>query len=636
MRSRPRAQLQKKYVNTQNLLNSAREARDHNQIPLAVRLYMETLDLDPECVAALTELGGLVVGHGRPNEGEQLLRKAIEIDPDSFNALKWLTTLTIGRAGGIEAVKFGLRAIQVHPDDAQAHVALGLAQLGAGQNEFAISSFERAISLSPEMAGAYHNLGVAYQREERFDQAIEAFQNAIKNNPKLAESHLHLARTFLANQQGGAALASAKIASELLPNSLAVKRVLTAASYTAVISDRKSDYIGEAIANTPNSAFLHALKASRLQDDGDFTGAEASLNESIRLNPKQGFAYYVLSHNRKLGEADRTLFDKAASFSSDPTIDRVERQYLNYGLGKYYDDLGEFERAIHSLDLANEAFSDINDLVGMAEADRHSQRVDGIIKMVSNEFLSQLDNVGLESHKPIFIVGMPRSGTTLLEQILSRHSQIGAAGELPFWRDSSRRIINLHTEEFQVRELLSSAERYLDLLHKISPDSGRVTDKFPSNYLFIGLLKKVFPNGKIIHARRNPIDTCLSIYMRPFFASHFGGSNRERIVENYRGYQRLMAHWKEVLPQDSFLDMDYESLVGHPEQETKRLIEFLDLEWDENCLHPEKGDRSVITFSKWQVRQPVYTSSVARWKRYEPWLGVFGSLQADDLPPLKE
>jgi hypothetical protein len=169
----------------------------------------------------------------------------------------------------------------------------------------------------------------------------------------------------------------------------------------------------------------------------------------------------------------------------------------------------------------------------------------------------------------------------------------------------------------------------LEFIRSKAPGKAHVTDKFPSNYVYLGLLHLIYPKARFIHARRNPLDTCLSIYMRPFSTNQGLGRTRRQIVDSYRLYRDSMQHWGEVLGPDRFITVDYEQLVLNPEPMIRKVIEYCGLQWEDACLRPEEGDRRVLTFSMWQVRQPVYTSSVERWRKYEPWLGIFRELIDD-------
>jgi hypothetical protein len=235
--------------------------------------------------------------------------------------------------------------------------------------------------------------------------------------------------------------------------------------------------------------------------------------------------------------------------------------------------------------------------------------------------------VGVDDTRPVFILGLPRSGTTLAEQILSSHPAVAAGGELGFWGTYGAWALSPGADPFAPRAIQEMAERYQAELRRISPDALRVTNKNPFNFHFIGLIRLVFPRAFIIHCRRHAVDNCLSMYMSYFAApdNNFMG-DREELVFYYHQYTRLMQHWREVLPPERFLELDYEAVVADPEAQTRRLVGFCDLEWNDACLRPERNRRAVSTASSWQVRQPVYRSSVERWRNYEPWLGPLASL----------
>ena len=610
----------------EELVRTARTADSTGRVEQAVFLCNQALDLDPTCVEALLILGSVAARHGKVAEAEEILREAISIDPDSYDALRWLTTLLIGRNGGGDAVEFGRRAVALRPNLAENHVILGMAALGHGDVGLAITSLERAVEIDPRLSAAYHNLGVAYQRDENFDAAIQAFRRAIALSPSVVESHLHLARCCLAKDQGDEALECAHRVLELRPDSRDGKQLLADATYVAVHGDNGLEHIEAAIAHNPESHFPYALMGSRLQEQGDFVGAEDSIQRSIALQPDQGFAYYLLAHNRKIRADDRPIIEQIGAISRKSCLGIEDRQYIHFGLGKAYDDLGEFERAIHHFDLAHEQ-DDVEDVYRNGQPQNwYTLRAKRWTQLLTKEVLDRFSHLGMESQEPIFIFGMPRSGTTLLEQIVSRHSRVGAAGELFYWRDSCHRIVNLQKGALNSKEVSKVGQKYLEQIRSISPGKAHVTDKFPSNYVYLGLLHLVFPRAIFLHARRHPLDTSLSIYMRPFSTNQGLGRTRQEIVETYRSYRASIDSWRDTLAPNRFFDVDYEQMVQDPEGMTRKVIQFCGLAWEDACLRPQEGDRRVITFSKWQVRQPVYTTSVERWRNYEPWLGIFREL----------
>ena len=271
--------------------------------------------------------------------------------------------------------------------------------------------------------------------------------------------------------------------------------------------------------------------------------------------------------------------------------------------------------------------------VGIAPFDRAqlSQTAEFLIHTFTPDFFSSHDDAGLDSDVPIFVVGMMRSGTTLAEQILSSHADVGGAGEQLFWPEragSSERLFQMVGGRPELLEdrLQLLAKEYLALLAKLSPDTSHVVDKMNTNYLLLGLLHVAFPKAKIIHMNRHPVDTCLSIWATPVANGIDLCASKENIVFAYQQYLRIMDHYRLVLPKETLLDVQYEELVTDQERVTREISDFCGLVWDEACLRPEANERSVKTPSVWQVRQPIYKTSTARWKKFEPWLGAFAEL----------
>jgi len=255
----------------------------------------------------------------------------------------------------------------------------------------------------------------------------------------------------------------------------------------------------------------------------------------------------------------------------------------------------------------------------------HAAGIDRQIDAFTAEFFSRNAALGCDWEVPILILGMLRFGTTLIEQILSSHPDVAAGGELAFWgeRAAGFRIESGNIDRAWVE---AAAREYRVLLTDISPTARRVTDKRPQNFHYVALIHAVFPRARIIHCRRHPVDTCLSIYFQSFARRMDFAYDRADLLSFYRQYSRLMAHWRDVLPADRLFEVQYEELVADRELWTRRMIGFCGLDWDEACLHSERNQRPLRTASVWQARQPVYGTSVARWRHYEPWLGPLGSL----------
>ncbi len=359
---------------------------------------------------------------------------------------------------------------------------------------------------------------------------------------------------------------------------------------------------------------------------GRFSEAKQCFQQSIESNALQSLAYYGWAQSNKITPSDRAILDKALEVSASPETHVEDRMYLHYVLGKGYADLGNYEQSMREFDLANaDAFQFLLNGKPFPKG-RYAQIIDANIATFSKDFFQKNRGVGSNSRKPIFVVGMMRSGTTLVEQILSSHPQVGAAGEVEYWLDSGPRLFNVDSRTVQTKQLVGAINQYLGVLDSVCPGSDRIMDKMPQNFQMLGLIHLAFPKAPIIHIRRNPVDTCISIYTTAYQGSPAFAHDRDSIVFAYRQYQRLVAHWRKVLPSDRFLEVDYEELTGNPEPIIRRMIAFCGLPWHEACLHPERNDRLVTTPSLWQVRQPLYRSAVNRWKVYEPWLGSFREL----------
>ena len=323
---------------------------------------------------------------------------------------------------------------------------------------------------------------------------------------------------------------------------------------------------------------------------------------------------------------DEHLLGRIDAALQDPEMDDNNRAVLLLARGKALDDLGRYEEAMKSLDAA----SALRSRALSIDITQFERQVDATIALFTSGILASRAS-GNSDRTPVLIVGMPRSGTTLVEQIVSSHPEAAGAGELAFWRERLQIPLKAGAGALNQEFLSDTAVEYLQDLQVTSKTALRVCDKDPFNFLAVGLIHLAFPRAAIIHCRRNPLDTALSIHQTHFSKMTGMPNGGDDLVRYFRSYRRLMAHWRQVLPKDRMYEVDYERLTYEPHSEIPKLIQHLGLSWDQACLHPHLNSRLVQTPSGWQVRQSINTGSVGRWKHYEPWLGPLAALMPE--PP---
>ena len=379
------------------------------------------------------------------------------------------------------------------------------------------------------------------------------------------------------------------------------------------------------LALEPNNAMARWGLGFYLSVQGRFDEALPQLEQACALDQHPVGAYYNLVTAKRVTEVDRPLIKRITAVLESGVLCGVERIKAHYALGKAFDDLHDYASAIRHFDAANAIESSLS----VYHRDQVAAWIAKLIARYTPGYFDLHGGLGTSDEKPVFIIGMPRSGTTLVEQILSSHPLVAAGGEMRFWLQRGPAWEDSGPDGLSSPAINGLADDYRAELLRIAPDASRVTNKMPHNFMWIGLIHLVFPRARIIHCRRHPVDTCLSIYFTYFARRQTFASDRSNLVFEYRQYQRLLEHWRSVLPSDCFLDVDYEALVADRDAWTRRLVDFCGLDWDDACLQHERNRRAVATASLWQARQPVYRSSVARWRSYEPWLGELRQL----LPP---
>jgi Flp pilus assembly protein TadD len=498
---------------------------------------------------------------------------------------------------------------------------LGLVCLRCRRAAEAIGWFKRSLALRPNFARTHHHLATALEQTGDEEAALAAYRLAIALNPQLAEANNRIAALMLVKGKRREAAEAYDRASAAARGTSFGRLCRVNALMARDQTTEAEDQLRRLIAREPANSETHRLLGNLLAEEGRFDEAATSIERSIALAPRQVSGYDVLVLSRRLTEADRPLVARMLARLEAGDLTELDRMRLNFAVGKALDDLGDYGGAMRHFDAANQVRHGLSRLPRSLFA----QRIDWLIGRFTGEFFAANRAIGRDDEIPVLVLGMPRSGTTLTERIISSHSRVGGGGELDFWNEHGPAGVEAETDQ-----LAAAADRlywdYRRLLRSVAPDALRITDKMPFNFLWLGLIHLIFPSARIIHCRRNPIDTCLSIYTNQFTMRWDFASDRGDLVFYYRQYLRLMDHWRRVLPPDRLTEVEYEDVTADPEGTARRLIAFCGLDWDPACLEPEHNRDPVRTASMWQARQPIYRRSVERWRNYEPWLGELRQL----------
>jgi tetratricopeptide (TPR) repeat protein len=517
-----------------------------------------------------------------------------------------------------------LQAVLLDANHFEAHHALGSALLQSGRFADASAILLRAAELRPGSAAAWADLGASYDRQNLHQQAIEAYRRTVEIAPKLGDVLVRLGELYAMSSRLEEAGDCFERAAELSLDSTKARLCRSDVHMLRGDIAGAEQWARNALDLEPMSSPAHATLAGLLYVQGRFEEAAISFEAALQLDPKAARCWHGLADCRTYSEADNSLLDRMNAVLQRDDLSDVERMTLHFAVGKVYDDRRDYARAMLHFDAANRLRAkDLRfDGAGFAAL------VDRNIRRFTRDFIASKTAYATQDTKPLFIVGMYRAGTTLVEQIVSSHPQIAPGGELTVWAPTDLEI-DAATGEFDPDRERSAISRYLSVLQRIGPAAARVTDKLPFNFLRLGAIHLLMPKAKIIHCRRDPIDTCLSIYTSLFNSRVNFAARKDDLAFCYQQYLRMMDHWRMVLPADVFLDVHYEKLIVDREAETRRLIAFAGLDWDDACLRPEQNARAIGTASARQARQPVYATSLQRWRHYEPWIGELRQL----LPP---
>lgn len=515
-----------------------------------------------------------------------------------------------------ERIYHQLKGVEV--EEVASIVSVGGLAMHFGDTEKAIELFEKVVSSGQGSADHFFLLGHAYNNAARVEDACDMFSRSIEINPDNPAPYVSLGQLEYHSGNNESAARHLKQAVELAPDQVIAYFDLVIALRNIGEHQQALDYAKKMVELNPDAANLASLGRTYFEM-GDLGLAEQYFRKAISVQPEYGISYYEMAHLKKYTDEDAAFIQSAETILQQQ-LPAHESSHIHFALGKVYNDCGEWDKAITHFHQGNEQVK--------SESEPQSKYIYfELAKQIYNEQLFvELSGTGHRSEVPVFVVGMPRSGTTLVEQIIASHPDAFGAGELRTISDIDASLLpsaNLIGTAGDVSPtaaaLLEQAEMHLAKLAKVSDSASRVVDKMPENFLRLGLIHLLFPAAKIIHVVRNPLDTCLSIYFQSFrnvAMSH----HLEWIANYYAFYREVMTYWRSVLPEGTIVDVSYEELVAEPEHQIRQLIEVCGLPWDDACLESHNSDRAVTTTSLWQVRQPIYTSSSRRWRHYAKYL----------------
>jgi tetratricopeptide (TPR) repeat protein len=614
-------------IGTANTLCALGRARE------SVALYQQALEIDPRSPAAHNNLGNAFQELGECAKAVGCYRQALAIKPDDAethcnlgNALRQLGELH-------EAVTRSQRAIALEPGLSVAHNNLGLALAAIGRGAEAVASFRQAVNLNPRFVEALNNLGNALRDLGNHGEALPAYRTALELSSQRADIRCNLGNTLYELGRVAESVASFRSALALRPDYAAAHLGLATALRLQGGATEAEASCRAALATQPNYVAALCLLGDLCADRGEFGQAQELFQRALAIDADFPALFCSIAAHRKMTRADSTWLQGVEALFAKP-LPLAHEIGLRHALGKYHDDVRQYDDAFSQYRQANE----LSKRHG-AKYDRRklTAQVDQIIGAFGSVFVRESHAGASASQLPVFIIGMPRSGTSLTEQILASHPEVFGAGEPRFWDSAFGAFTSRGRQSDAGASAFSGMAR--DYLAQVTAPAGaarRVVDKMPANFLYAGLIHAVFPQAKILHMQRHPFDTCLSIYFQNFSALHPYAADFDDLVHYYGEYVRITNHWRAVLPATTLLEIPYEALIEDQEYWSRRMLEFIGMPWNPQCLDFHQTQRVIITASRWQVRQRINAESVGRWRNYEKYVAPLRpllDLVASGRPP---
>jgi tetratricopeptide (TPR) repeat protein len=583
----------------------------------AVASYTVALQIKPDFAEAHNNLGNALNQLGKPEQAVSSLTKALRIKPDFAEAHNNLGAALNNLGKPEQAVSSLTKALQIKPDFAEAHYNHGAALTHLGKPEEAVASYSKALQIKPDYADAHYNLGNALSKLGKPEQAVSSFTKALQIKPDFAEAHNNLGAALYNLGKPEQAVSSLAKALQIKPDYAEAHYNLGNVFNDLEKAEEAVSSLAKALQIKPDYAEAHNNLGNTLNDLGKPNEAVSSFTKALQIKPDYAEAHRNLSTVKKYQDGDPQI-DQMLQLVERQNLSDEDRMHLNFALGKAHGEIGNHDKAFSCLLDGNRLRKEEQ------KYDISSARASFTkIKSTFSEDIPALnvvkESAGAKGQQPILILGMPRSGTTLVEQILASHPQVYGAGELKLLGQSVN-TIKWNSTRLSSDQLRSIRKSYLSGLTKIGASELYITDKMPLNFQWIGFIVAATPEAKIVHVKRDARATCWSNFKHYFSRKGNGFANDlQDVVEYYKMYIDLMAFWHAKFP-GRLYDLNYEALTEHQEDETRKLLEYVGLNWEDQCLEFHRTERAVRTASATQVRQKMYQGSSEEWRKYQKHL----------------
>ncbi len=602
-------------------LEAGYQAQQSGNLAAAESLYLKVLEVDDENIHALNLLGMLCVNAFRPDEAISYISRALQRNAGNPQSHTNIGLAYKDKGDAKQAAHHFRESVKLDPNNADVYNNLGNVLRVMDKPKEAIKSYERALQLNGNFAECWSNLAAALNESNRPKPALKAVERALELDPTLAQAYNNRGDIYLAEARYEDALAEYRYATELSPK-------YVAALINMARTQRDMDRPDEALQTLQLALDLEPANPEGLlvqgvlhEQMGNRDSAAESFKSAISASPEMTVAHYYLSQIRGRKGTDEE-FEVMCQLRENEELNDNARMYLGFGLYRAYEQRERYEEAFENLAAANRIKAESTPY----DDEETAGYIDSIVDSAQSVIERLGDSPGKRDSRPVFVLGMPRSGTSLTEQILASHSAVAGAGELSFAYDTAHSIRAMTQEKFPENMKLLSAEQFVVLgenylaRHSEGNLSARhVVDKTPLNFQYIGLLSLALPDARFIHCHRDPVANCFSIHRMPFDEKQTYAHSLEALGKYYTRYWRFMQSWHDLFP-GRILDMRYEDTVADIEAQSRRMLGFLGLPFEEGVLEYHKTKRLVKTPSASQVRQPIYKDRLAAWKKYEKFL----------------